>query len=637
MACDLKPAPLLTDARNELLHLVFDGNFERTHQDIRDALLDPIFDPRSDLTLTEAGQLSYIRSRFVHRRLERPLDILRNPLRLFALAEWPSLLDVSTFSILMVHYNLCLGTLFDHGLRRDDLTDYFEELDTLAAFGSYMATELGFGNNVAALRTEAVYDHCRQTFVLNTPDPLAQKYMSYSGFSNMPKIAVVMAKLKVEGKDCGVFPFVVRISDRDGLRPGIRAALCPEKPVQGLDNSVTWFDHVTLPRRSLLLGDIGRITDDGKFEPAIGNSRKRFLRAMSRILPGRLCVASSAVGAGRASVYIALRYAQHRLTNAPGRNDMPLIEYRSHQLATFTALAKVYAMTFLVNHAKREFIASRETVSADLNNLISITKTLSTWEMSEVVAVCRERCGAQGMFSVNRIADYGSLLQGLVTAEGDDQVLLGTTAGQLLAQGENGTAPEAPNPEGRDLADTGWLVALLRFREQKLWSANREAMDNSGQQSYFEAWNGVLNSGIAMARLRGVVTALRCLREAAQGARVPEVGEALGLLGSLYGVTELQRDAGWYLAQGVLTAEQVIRLPAAADALCVKLRPHIPMLLEGFALSPELLRAPIAHYDYVTAFCNEVNVTSGPPARPATKIERAMEPQGAFDIDGVPI
>jgi acyl-CoA oxidase len=542
---------LSSDVGDELLRLVFDGNYERVHRDIREILLDPIFDPHSDLTLAEAGRLAYTRSRFVHGQLERPLEILRNPLRLFALAEWPSLLDVSTFSLLMVHYNLCLGTLFDHGLHRDDLSDYFEELDSLTSFGPYMATELGFGNNVAAMRTEAVYNHSSQTFVLNTPDASAQKYMSYSGFSDIPKIAVVMAKLKIAGKDCGVFPFIVRLSDAKGLRPGIRAALCPEKPVQGLDNGVTWFDNVTLPRRNLLLGDIAEISDDGTFKTAIGNSRKRFLRAMSRILPGRLCVSSAAVGAGRASVYIALRYAQNRLTNAPGGNDIPLIEYRSHQLATFTALAKVYAITFLVNHAKREFLNETGMISTDLNNLISITKAVSTWEMSDVVAVCRERCGAQGIFSVNRIADYGSLLQGLVTAEGDNLVLLGTAAGQLLAQRRSVSAPEASNPDGRHLSDSGWLVELLDFRVQKLWSTSREAMENSEDESYFESWNGVMNSALAMARTRGIQTALKCLCEAAQDARIPEVREALALLASLYGVIEMQRDAGWYLAQGL--------------------------------------------------------------------------------------
>jgi acyl-CoA oxidase len=619
MPLDPQAAPLPVDARRELVDLLFDGQYERIHQGIRDLLLDPIFDPRAGLTLAEAGRLSYARSRFVHRRLERPLEILRNPLRLFALAEWPSLLDVSTFSLLMVHYNLCLGTLFDHGLGREDLAEDFEELDALTSFGSYMATELGFGNNVAALRTEAAYDHASRTFVLHTPDPLAWKYMSYSGFPDVRRIAVVLARLKIAASDCGVFPFVVRVSDERGLLPGVHAAACPEKPVQGLDNGVTWFDHVRLPQRSLLLGDMAEITERGEFKPTIGNSRKRFLRAMSRIVPGRLCVSSSAVGAGRASVYIALRYAQHRLTNAPGRNDAPVIEYRSHQLATFTALAKVYAMTLLVNHAKREFLAGAGAVSPELNTLVSIAKALSTWEMTEVITVCRERCGAQGMFSVNRIADYVSLLQGLVTAEGDNLVLLGAAAGQLLAQGDPGAVAERRDPAGRDLRDTAWLAALLRFRERTLWALGREAKERS-EQGYFETWNGIMNPALAMARVRGVAIALQCLHDAARQATVPQVGEALGSLASLYGATEVQRDAGWYLTQGALTAEQVVGLPSLADALCRELLPHVDTLIAGFALSPELLRAPIAHTDYVAAFCAEVTGPAPAAVQPAASL-----------------
>ena len=623
---DSRPSPLSAAQQQELVAVVFDGQYERVHQDIRDLLLDPIFDPRTGLTLAEAGRLSYVRSRFMHRRLERPLAILRNPLRLFALAEWPSLMDVSTFSLLMVHYNLCLGTLFDHGLGRDDLADEFEELDALTSFGSYMATELGFGNNVAALRTEATYDHATRTFVLHTPDRLARKYMSYSGFPEVRRIAVVLARLKTLASDCGVFPFVVRISDENGLRPGIHAAACPEKPVQGLDNGVTWFDHVTLPQRSLLLGDMGEITEQGEFKPAIGNSRKRFLRAMSRIVPGRLCVSSAAVGAGRASIYIALRYARHRLTNAPGRNDAPVIEYRSHQLATFTSLAKVYAMTLLVNHAKRAFVAGARAVSADLNTLVSIVKALSTWEMTAVVAVCRERCGAQGMFSVNRIADYVSLLQGLVTAEGDNLVLLAAAAGQLLAQSEPGGVAGKRDPSRCDLRDTGWLVALLGFRERTLWSVSREAKERS-EHGYFEAWNDIMNPAIAMARLRGVATALQCLHEAAQHASLPDVGPALGLLASLYGLTELQSDAGWYLAHDAITAEQVVALPSLVDSVCQQLLPHADALIAGFALTPELLRAPIAHADYIAAFCSGLNDAAPSTARPAARRAEVAEPR----------
>ncbi|WP_198120185.1 acyl-CoA dehydrogenase family protein [Massilia rhizosphaerae] len=586
-----------------LRDIVFDGNYERVHEDIRAVLFDPAFDPHAGLTLEQAGRVSYARSRLVHGRLEEPLAFLRNPQRLFALAEWPSLVDVACFSLLMVHYNLCLGTVFDHGIDRPELAGYVDELNSLRAFGPYMATELGYGNNVAALQTEAVYEHATRSFILRTPSPQAQKYMSYSGFTDIPKIAVVMARLKVDDADCGVFPFIVRMSTEQGLCDGIRALPCPEKPVQGLDNGLTAFDGVRLPLHSMLPGRSARITDDGRFEPLVGNARSRFLRAMSRIVPGRLCVSSSAVGMGRASVYIALRHAAQRLTNAPGTNAMPVIEYRSHQLATFGALAKAYAITLMVNQVKRDYLAQLQEPSADVLNMVNIAKAVSTWEMADVASTCRERCGAQGIFNVNRISDYILLLQGLITAEGDNQVLLSTVAGQLLAASWPERIP-APQARGRGVPDAAWLGELFLFREQRLWedlNRRREARADAG---YFDAWNAISNEGIEMARLRGIRTALACLHRAA-GATDGSVREALRALCGLFGINELRRDAGWYLAHGLLDAEQVLDLPAVADDLCVALRPHIDLLLDGFALAPELLRAPIAADGYIDAFCRE--------------------------------
>ncbi|MBQ0986518.1 hypothetical protein KBZ10_18770 [Streptomyces sp. F63] len=615
-------------ASADLSRLLFDGRYEQTHKDLHELLLDPVFDPREGLTAAEAGRLAYERSRAVHAALERPRQILADPWRLFALAEWPSLVDVSTFSLLMVHYNLAFGTVLEHGDGRDDLKDLVDELDRLDSFSPFMATELGYGNNVAALRTEAVLDAAAGEFVLNTPDPLAQKYMSYSGFRDIPKLAVVMARLKADGRDHGVHPFLVRISDGRGLCEGVHAAPCPEKPVQGLDNGLTWFDHVRVPRRNLLHGGAGGFGEDGVFRPSAGNRRTQFLRAMNRIIPGRLCVSSAATGAGRAAVYTALRYAERRLTNAPGRNDLPVIEYRSHQLALFTALAGTYAMTLLLNHAKREFTAvPPDSVPARVNDLVSITKALTTWEMSEVVAVCRERCGAQGIFSANRIADYGSLLQGLVTAEGDNQVLLATTAGQIIARGDDdgdsddgsgrGEPDGPPDPRGRDPRDPRFLLAALRHRERELLRAARAAMDDGpGDRTYFEAWNDTLNSGLEMARARGVRTALECFTAAVDGARDESARAALALLAALYGLSEVRRDAGWFLARGVLTAEQVERLPREADALCAELRPYAGLLIDGFNLSPELLRAPIAADDYVSAFQRWTGAL-GPDGRPA--------------------
>jgi acyl-CoA oxidase len=587
----------------DLVRLVYDGAYERVHADIHAALSDPLFDHRPGLAMDEAGKLAYERSRFLHAKLGRPSAVVADPARLFALAEWPSVLDVSVFSLLMVHYNLTFGTVADHGAGRTDLDDLVGDLDSLAAFGPYMATELGYGNNVAALRTEAVHDRGSGTFTLNTPDALAQKYMSYSGFTDVPKVAVVLARLKDGGKDHGVYPFLVRICDEHGPLPGVHTAPCPEKPVQGLDNGVTWFDHVTIPRRGLLLGDMGEFTEDGEFRPAGGNARKRFLRSMTRIQPGRLCVSSSAIGAGRASVYIALRYARQRLVNAPGRKEMPVIGYRSHQLALFTALSTVYAMSFLLNRGKRAYLAAGGAVDSDLNALVAITKALSTWQMTDVVTAMRERCGAQGMFSVNRIADYVSLLQGLVTAEGDNKVLLATTAAQLLAGADTEPTPAPPDGGACDLLDPALHRALLGYRERELRESARSALhDDTVERTYLDAWNDSMNTALAMARTRGVRLAVEEFHVAVERAEDAGAATGLRLLAALYALTEINRDAGWYLARGVLTAAQVMRLPSALDELCPRILPLASALADGFALTPELVRAPIAADDYVAAF-----------------------------------
>lgn len=591
-----------TEFLDELIDLVFDGQFDSHHRDLRDIILDPIFDHHAGLNLVEAGHLSYERCRSVHRRIEEPLKVLSTPQRLFALAEWPALRDVSTFSLLMVHYNLCLGTIFDHGLSNNDIAEETQSLNKLTAFGPYMATELGFGNNVAALRTEARYDRERCCFILNTPDDTAQKYMSYSGFDDIPKIAVVLARLVVDGKDWGPLPFVVRLTENGRLRPGISAIPCPEKPVQGLDNGLTRFTEVELPMSSLLCGDMGEFSSDGSFIPKIGNARKRFLRTMSRIVPGRLCVASAAVGAGKASIYLTLKFAQNRLTNAPGNNDMPIIEYRTYQRDTFRSLAHVFAMVSLLNHAKRAYIEADDAEASDLNDLISITKALVTWEMTEVIANCRERCGAQGIFSANRIVDYGSLLQGLVTAEGDNQVLLATTAGQILMKHRTIFPPDPLDPVEKSMGDTDWLDALLDFREKQLLADASVKLRDVDGDSFFDTLNRIMPAGLEMIRARGVHTSFRAFCDRILGCRNPQLVENLTHLAHLFALDEIKRTAGWYVAKGALTAEQVLTIDDLFDDICVALRPHVDKLIDGFGLDAGTLGAPIGRVDYIEAF-----------------------------------
>lgn len=596
------PVPDVT-VHEDLTRLVFDGMFEAVHQDLRTAVMDPIFDHREGLTMTEAAQLAYQRVRFIRNSIEPAVDIVRNPQRLFALSEWPSLLDTTTLPLLGVSYNLCLGSILQHGTGRDDLDDYIRELST-SAIGMYMVTELGYGNNAAALETEAIYDHQNQEFIINTPRRKAQKFMPYSGIYNIPKLAVVMARLKVDSKDHGIFPFIVRITDQNGAMPGVHIAPCPEKPGLALDNGMTWFDHIRIPRRNLLTGVMGELTPDGRFRSTIANKRTRFLATIDRVHPGRICLANALVAAGRASVYIAVRYSFQRLTSAPGHGEQPIIVYRSHQIALFTALAQVYAMTFLLNHVKREFTARTTENAHDINRLISVTKAISSWQMSDIINVCRERCGAQGMFGVNRIADYVSMAQGVVTAEGDNLPLLATAASGLLARHNEWSSVKPPDPRSHNLLDRAFHIDLLRYHEDGLRRTTRDAIayETCHLATLASAWNHNMNAALKAARIHGVRLALEQFHAASDNARTAEVSSALSTLASLYALTEISGDTGWYLAKNALTSDQVEQLPTVIDDLCEQILPHAENLIAGFNLTPELLRAPIATDDYLTVF-----------------------------------
>ncbi|GHE15889.1 acyl-CoA dehydrogenase family protein [Streptomyces alanosinicus] len=585
-----------------LVGLVYGGTFADVHEDIRAALLDDVFDHREGLTEHEACALSYERVRSLRKRLDVPGDIASDPLRLFALMEWTCLLDTTAHSLLSIHYGLALGTLHARRSGRSDLDDHIEELASMASMGVYLATELGYGNNVAALETEAVYDSVADEFVLHTPSARARKFMPNAVHRDgVPKLGVVLARLKTCGTDEGVFPFVVRLSDRAGPCPGVHVTPLPHKPGLSLDNAITAFDHVRIPRRNALFDPTTHLSPDGVLHCPLRSHRSRFLHAVGAVATGRVGLTAALVACARASLAITLGYSFQRHSFAPGRIDVPVIEHRVHQRVLFPALAATYAMTSLVNEVKRCFAAAGPCAGTELEDLLAVTKAVASWSAAETIHLCRERCGAQGMFAVNRIADYVGVTQGVVTTEGDNLVILSKAAGNLLGARAVDTAHTAPpGADDRDLYDPRTLLGLLGFREETLRQETREDYGRRilAATDRLTAWNEVSTPALAMAGTRGARLALGQLLTDTDAVTDSHARHALTLLATLYGLSEISRESGWYLAHRALAPGDVLRIPRMIDELCARTLPYARLLTDGFALPNSVLRTAIAD-DYL--------------------------------------
>ncbi len=177
------------------------------------------------------------------------------------------------------HYRVA-GSIAERGENRLELEPFLAELDGMDSCGVFLASELGNGGYVASLETEAVYVPETREFVLTSPHPRAYKLMPSTG-SAVPTLAVVMARLTSLGKDRGVFPFVVRLRDRDGgLCRGIRITPLAEQPGCTPESAVTRFEGARIPKAHLLAGADSVLHDDGSFETTVPSPQRRFLNAM---------------------------------------------------------------------------------------------------------------------------------------------------------------------------------------------------------------------------------------------------------------------------------------------------------------------------------------------------------------------
>ncbi len=587
------------------LNAILENDNHEFREKLKLLFSDPIYTPRLDISQNEQKELAYKRLRKLFQAgLVNLYDFEKDPRRIFALHDVCALIDGSFVTKLTVQANLFGGTLlkFANRERWHSLIDQANKLD---AVGCFALTELGFGNNAVEMECEATYNVEDQSFTINTPTTLSQKYWITNGYCHA-HWAVVFAQLRIETQSYGVHAFLVRIRQDDlSPVPGVTVQDMGAKfGLNGVDNARLWFDNVQVPKDHLLSG-FATIDDNGNYQSPIHGKRNRFLKMADQLLSGRVCIASMSLSASKMALLITLRYSQKRKAmGVDGRSSWPLINFQLQRNALMPLLARTYALNFALNQVKNEY-SFHDTTKDQIIRCCAI-KALVTWHAENTITTCRERCGGQGFLAANMFQELLAGAHAGLTAEGDNAVLMQKVAKELLSQvtplqllklqssmllkfirGKLTTLQDCLNLfERREQIHT----AKLALRMQK---ANWK-----GKEKAFTTWmTEESNTVQAMARAFAERFTLNAFVEALQN---PDLDDpVIEKLARLYAFQAIKDDLAFFLVEGLLSRSQARNLDRQISKLCADLCPFISYLIEAFGIPEHLIHAPIAR-DYVS-------------------------------------
>ena len=500
--------------------------------------------------------------------------------------------------------------------------------------GGFAMTELGHGSNVRDLETVARFNKDEDAFILHTPSASARKEWIGNAAVHGQSM-VVFAQLECDGAH-GVHAFYVPVRDDEGgLLPGVSIEDCGHKMgLNGVDNGRLWFDHVRVPREDLL-GRYGSVDADGVYSSPIASSARRFFTMLGTLVGGRVSVASASVTASKVALCTAVRYGVLRRQFGPeGEEEQSLLDYPAHREALLPHVAATYAMHFAAADLQRRFrehaaevgkardASEEEPDSRELEALAAGVKAVSTWHAINAAQAARERCGGMGFLTVNRIAQIRRDVDVFATFEGDNTVLLQLVAKGLLTGfarqlSDNfvgtllGTVGEVAkralfesNPvETRrtsedHLVDVEFHREAFRYRtHQLLVSAARRLRKRTDKGlDSFVAFGEIQLHLIALAEAHTIEHVHECFAKAVETCEGPEKA-AMESMRALYAVSELHRDASWFLETEYIAARKARAIRKLRASLCASVAKDAVAYVDAFGI-PDAMLGPIAFENY---------------------------------------
>jgi acyl-CoA oxidase len=526
--------------------------------------------------------------------------------------------DLSLLVKFGVHFGLFGGSIYQLGTRRHH-EKYLRAIATLELPGCFAMTETAHGSNVRDIETIAVFDVETREFVIHTPHEQAGK--DYIGNAAVyGQVATVFAQLEVRGERHGVHAFVVPIRDAVGrILPGVRIADRGAKEgLNGVDNGRIWFDHVRIPRENLL-NRFGDVSASGVYTSPIASAGRRFFTMLGTLIAGRISIAAAAVNSAKLGLAIAVRYTDRRRQFGPeGRPELPVLDYLTMQRRLLPRLAASYAADIAMNDLVQRFGAHAADAAQELEAHAAGLKAWASKLAVETIQECREACGGEGYMAINRLPALRADADIFTTFEGANTVLLQLVAKGLLTEyrqqfGElrlwsavrymggraaaaiadlNPIAPRRTDEE--HLRDPAFHVAAFRYREDRLLATLGRRLRRrieSGEDS-FSALNACQDHAVALAHAHVERIVLERFRDAITAADTG-VRAALEPLATLFALSRLEADAGWFLEKGYFEAGKSRAIRALVNQLCGEIRPAAVAYVDAFGI-PDALLPPIA-------------------------------------------
>lgn len=551
-------------------------------------------------------------------------DVFEKPMRYFAGAEAFNLFSPALAIKIGVHYTLFGGAVASLGTKKH--RHYIDQANELKSLCCFALTELGHGSNARAVETTATFDKETDEFVIHSPSVMAQKY--YIGGSVGGTHSVVFAQMLIDGEDFGVQAFVVPLRDETGKNfPSIRIKDCGHKMgLQGVDNGRMMFEHHRVPRDNLL-DRYGSVTREGKYETEIKSNAARFATMIGALIYGRVGLTFSSVAVSKLALTIAIKYGAERLQfGPPGKPEIPILDFLSHQRRLFIPLAKTYAYHFAMRRLLQQVQANDQ---KKLHILAAGMKAMATWHVNETLATARQCCGGQGYLSENRLGEMKADLEIYTTFEGDNVVLLQQVAASLLKEFQENfkqlattftflydnvtTRITEKNPARKrfttkdHLLSTSFHMDALRFRKKRCVQILASRLRSlSKTKSFFDAWNECLDLALqaAVAHVDYVVFKafdhnLADSLSAVQGqSAATDTKQLFKRLKNLYALSTLQTNAAFFLEEHYFAPSKAKAIASQVNELCAIIRPHAVSLVNAFDI-PEFFLPPLGKSTWI--------------------------------------